>query len=116
MLDVKNSVERLAWNTEHHFLHIRAQHDFMRAWAIQFELGHTDLRVIQVALQLAQPVQLVLLQDLTAAYQSVYQYEYAFVAGGLEGFNKQFGGKIDEYERAEKHLLGVLAQVKAVSD
>ncbi|GAX02441.1 hypothetical protein IWT140_00037 [Secundilactobacillus pentosiphilus] len=116
MLDVKDSVERLAWNTEHHFLHIQAQHEFMRAWAIQFELGYTDLRVIQVALQLAQPAQLALLHELTAAYHSVYQYEYAFVAGGLDGFNQQFGGQIDEYERAEKRLLSVLDQVKAVSD
>ena len=52
MLDVKDSVNRLAWTTEHHFLHIQARHDFMRAWAVQFEMAYTDFRVIQMALQL----------------------------------------------------------------
>ncbi len=39
MLKIEDSIDRLAWNTEHHFLH-QAQHEFMRAWAIQFELGY----------------------------------------------------------------------------
>jgi len=75
MLKIDDSIARLAWNTEHHFLHIQAQHDFMRAWAIQFELGYTDLRMIQFALQLAEPSQSELLTQLTTAYQQVYQYE-----------------------------------------
>lgn len=115
MLKIEDSITRLAWNTEHHFLHIQAQHEFMRAWAIQFELGYTDLRLIQFALQLAQPQQTELLAKFTAAYQQVYQYEYAFVAGGLEGFNQQFGGQMAEYEQAEKQLLAVLDQIKSVS-
>lgn len=41
MLDVIKSLDRLTWNTQHHFAHIEAQHDFIRAWAIQFELGYT---------------------------------------------------------------------------
>ncbi|WP_203650766.1 hypothetical protein [Secundilactobacillus yichangensis] len=115
MLKIDDSIARLAWNTEHHFLHIQAQHAFIRAWAIQFELGYTDLRMIQFALQLADPAQLELLAELTAAYQKVYQYEYAFVAGGLDGFNQQFGDQIDDYEQAEKQLLSVLDQIKALS-
>ncbi|MCH5463176.1 hypothetical protein HC026_11585 [Lactobacillus sp. LC28-10] len=116
MLKIEDSIARLAWNTEHHFLHIQAQHDFMRAWAIQFELGYTDLRVIQIALQLATPAQPELLSELNEAYQQVYQYEYAFVAGGLDGFNQQFGDQIGDYERAEKRLLTVLNQIKALTD
>ncbi|GAX01364.1 hypothetical protein [Secundilactobacillus silagei] len=116
MLKIDDSIARLAWNTEHHFLHIQAQHDFMRAWAIQFELGYTDLRMIQFALQLAEPSQSELLTQLTTAYQQVYQYEYAFVAGGLEGFNQQFGNQMADYEKAEKQLLQVLDQIKALSD
>lgn len=54
MLDVSDSLDRLAWTTEHHYRHIAAQHDFMRAWAVQFELAYTDFRTIQLALQLAQ--------------------------------------------------------------
>lgn len=116
MIKIEDSIARLAWNTEHHFLHIQAQHEFMRAWAIQFELGYTDLRVIQMALQLSEPAQPELLSQLTAAYQQVYQYEYAFVAGGLDGFNQQFGNQIADYERAEKQLLNILDQIKLFSD
>lgn len=36
MLDVKKSLDRLTWNTQHHYAHIEAQHDFIRAW--QFSL------------------------------------------------------------------------------
>lgn len=116
MLKIEDSIVRLAWNTEHHFLHIQAQHEFMRAWAIQFELGYTDLRVIQMALQLANPAQPELLSKLNEVYEQVYQYEYAFVAGGLDGFNAQFGDQIDDYEQAEKRLLTVLNQVKSLTN
>lgn len=116
MIKIEDSIARLAWNTEHHFLHIQAQHEFMRAWAIQFELGYTDLRVIQMALQLSEPAQPELLSQLTAAYQQVYQYEYAFVAGGLDGFNQQFGNQIADYERAGKQLLNILDRIKLFSD
>lgn len=116
MLKIEDSIDRLAWNTEHHFLHIQAQHEFMRAWAIQFELGYTDLRVIQMALQLSEPAQSKLLAQLTAAYQQVYQYEYAFVAGGLDGFNQQFGNQIADYEQAAKQLLNILDQIKSFPD
>jgi hypothetical protein len=52
MLDVIGAVKNLQWTTEHHYLHIRNQHDFMRAWAVQFELAYTDFRIIQMALQI----------------------------------------------------------------
>lgn len=68
MLDVIKSLDRLTWNTQHHFTHIEAQHDFIRAWAIQFELGYTDVRVVQMALQLDGKHH-DLLQKFTAAYE-----------------------------------------------
>ncbi|MTV82540.1 hypothetical protein [Secundilactobacillus folii] len=114
MLDIKNSIERLQWNTEHHFLHIQAQHEFMRALAIQFELGYTDFRVIQMTLQMGTSQHSDILKRFTSAYEQIYQYEYAFVAGGLEGFNEQFGNQMTAYEKAEKEMLAVLAEVQAL--
>ncbi|MFR0554695.1 hypothetical protein ACLUXD_08660, partial [Loigolactobacillus coryniformis subsp. coryniformis] len=67
MLDVSDSLDRLAWTTEHHYRHIAAQHDFMRAWAVQFELAYTDFRTIQLALQLAQDQ-----HDLLVRFTGVY--------------------------------------------
>lgn len=87
MLDVKKSLDRLTWNTQHHFAHIEAQHDFMRAWAIQFELAYTDFRVVEMALQLDGSHH-DLLAAFAAAYEKVYDYEYAFVAGGLKALMK----------------------------
>lgn len=114
MLDIKDSIKRLKWNTEHHFLHIQAQHEFMRAWAIQFELGYTDMRVIQMTLQMGISEHAEILKRFTAAYEQVYQYEYAFVAGGLEGFNAQFGNQMADYEKAEKDLLKALDEIEAM--
>lgn len=110
MLDVLGAVNNLAWTTEHHFLHIKNQHDFLRIWAIQFELAYTDFRVIQMALQL--DAQTDLLQRFTKAYDAVYQYEYAFVKAGLTGFNQAFGDQIDQYELAQQKLLAILAELK----
>ncbi|MDR0899842.1 MAG: hypothetical protein LBM27_05750 [Lactobacillaceae bacterium] len=105
---VAKSVERLQWNTEHHFLHIKAQHDFIRQWAVQFELGYSDARLIQAYLETEKPE---LWDEFTNAYEDVYQYEYAFVAGGLEGFNSQFGDKIDDYDKAHTAFLNVLTKI-----
>lgn len=110
MLDVLGAVNNLAWTTEHHFLHIKNQHDFLRIWAIQFELAYTDFRVIQMALQL--DAQTDLLQRFTKAYDAVYQYEYAFVKDGLTGFNQAFGDQIDQYELAQQKLLAILTELK----
>lgn len=110
MLDVKDSLKRLAWTTDHHFLHIQAQHEFMRAWAIQFELAYTDMRVIQLALQLANDHDHLI--RFTTAYEAVYQYEYAFVAGGLAGFNAEFAGQLQEYHDAAEALLGVISELQ----
>lgn len=110
MLDVLGAINNLAWTTEHHFLHIKNQHDFLRIWAIQFELAYTDFRVIQMALQL--DTQTDLLQRFTKAYDAVYQYEYAFVKDGLPGFNQAFGNQIDQYEVAQQKLLAILDELK----
>ncbi len=115
MLDVKNSIERLSWTVEHHFLHIQAQHDFMRAWAIQFELAYTDFRVIQMALQLSGDEHHELLAKFSAAYEKVFNYEYAFVAGGLEGFNEKYGQELDQYEQAEKETLALIDEISALN-
>lgn len=109
MLDVIGAVKNLSWTTEHHFLHIKNQHEFMRIWAVQFELAYTDFRVIQMALQLDSQTEL--LQRFTKAYDAVYQYEYAFVKDGLEGFNQQFGDQVDQYETAQQQLLAILAEL-----
>ncbi|MEO1768677.1 hypothetical protein [Candidatus Enterococcus ferrettii] len=109
MLDVLGAIKNLSWNTEHHFLHIKNQHEFMRIWAVQFELGYTDFRTIQLALQLDQQTDL--LKQFTQAYDAVYQYEYSFVKGGLDGFNQQFGDQIDQYDQAHQELLAVLQKI-----
>ena len=81
----------------------------MRAWAVQFELAYTDFRIIQMALQL--DGQMDLLQRFTKAYDAVYQYEYAFVKGGLAEFNQEFGDQMDDYEAAQQNLLAILAEL-----
>lgn len=114
MLDVKDSVNRLAWTTGHHFLHIQARHDFMRAWAVQFEMAYTDFRVIQMALQLGGEQYHDLLKRFAAAYEAVYAYEYAFAAGGLAGFDEQFADKMADYQTAEQTLLKIIDEIKAL--
>lgn len=109
MLDVLGSIKNLTWNTEHHFLHLKNQHDFTRIWAVQFELGYTDFRTIQLALQLAQQTEL--LEQFTKAYDAVYRYEYSFVKGGLEGFNQDFGDQLDQYDQAHQALLTILQKI-----
>lgn len=111
MLDVKKSIENLNWTVEHHFLHIQNQHEFMRAWAVQFELAYTDFRVIEMALQLSGDENHELLRQFATAYEAVYNYEYAFAAGGLDGFNKQFGDQINDYEKAKDNLLSLLQEI-----
>lgn len=112
MLDVRGSIKNLQWNTEHHFLHLKAQHEYIPIWGVQFELGYSDFRTIQLALQLATKKDL--LQRFTEAYDEVYQYEYAFVKGGLTGFNQEFGEKIPAYQAAHEKLLAVLAEMLAL--
>ncbi len=114
MLDVIKSLDRLTWNTEHHYAHIEAQHDFIRAWAIQFEMGYSDLRTVQLALQIDGGHH-DLLARFTAAYDDVYNYEYAFVAGGLEGFNKQYGDQLPQYKQAADNFLKLIDEVRAIN-
>ncbi|MDT2661504.1 hypothetical protein P7E02_16635 [Enterococcus hulanensis] len=109
MLDVIGAIKNLTWTTEHHFLHIKNQHDFIRIWAIQFELSYTDFRVIQLALQLDSQIEF--LQRFTKAYDAVYQYEYTFAKDGLNGFNQQFGNQIDSYDEAQQNLLAILDEL-----
>ncbi|WP_265459284.1 hypothetical protein [Enterococcus sp. HY326] len=109
MLDVRGSINNLKWNTEHHFLHIKAQHEFIRIWAIQFELGYTDFRTIQMALQLDGKIDL--LKRFAKAYDAVYRYEYSFAKGGLEGFNQEFGDKLADYDQAHQTLLQIIDEI-----
>ncbi|AQW20720.1 hypothetical protein PL11_001705 [Lentilactobacillus curieae] len=99
MLDVKDSIEKLSWSVNHHFLHIKAQHDFIRAVAVQFELAYTDFRTIQMALQLAGEEQHSLLASFTKAYDDVYAYESVFAMRGLDEFNSEFPDKIEDYQQ-----------------
>ncbi|GKT04165.1 hypothetical protein [Furfurilactobacillus entadae] len=100
MLDVIDSIHRLQWTVDHHYAHIEAQHDFMRAWAVQFELAYTDFRVIQMALQLSGEKQHPLLKQFAAQYEEIYKYEYVFAGKGLDAFNDQFGRDLSAYKEA----------------
>ncbi|MCI1902500.1 MAG: hypothetical protein LKJ03_00295 [Enterococcaceae bacterium] len=113
MLDVIGSIKNLNDTAARHFLHIKNQHDFIRIWAIQFEIAYTDFRVIQMALQLAGKMEL--LKKFTKRYQAVYEFEYAFAKGGLTGFNQEFGTKIAEYGAAQQKLADVLDEIKRES-
>lgn len=110
MLDVMGSIKNLEWTTEHHFLHIQARHDFMRAVAVQFELAYSDFRVIQLALQL--DGQKDLLSKFTSQYDDIYKYEMAFVRGGMAEFDNQFEGQIGDYQKAEQSLLETLKEIR----
>lgn len=109
MLDVRGSIAQLRSTTEHHFQHIKNQHDFMRIWAVQFELGYTDFRTIQMALQLDGKIEL--LKRFAKDYDQFYHYEYAFAAGGLAGFNEQFGSEIAAYDQAHQTLIATLDEI-----
>lgn len=112
MLDVIGSIKNLEWNTEHHFQHIKQHHEFIRIWAIQFELGYTDFRTIQLALQL--DGNRADLLEFTTKYNEVYKYEYSFVKGGLEGFIEEFGDQIDAYDTAHREFADVLTRLETL--
>ncbi|WP_125980497.1 hypothetical protein [Loigolactobacillus iwatensis] len=111
MLDVIDSINRLSWTVEHHYTHIEAQHPFMRAFAVQFELAYTDFRVIQMALQLVGD-QHSLLVAFTAVYDQVYKFDYEFAANGPEAFKEKYAGQLSVYQTAKDELLGRLEQIK----
>jgi hypothetical protein len=114
MLDVKDSIMRLARTVEQHHAHIAARHEFSRQWAIQFQLAYTDFRVIQVALQL-DGTRHDLLVRFASAYDDVYVYEYAFAAGGLEGFDEKFAGRLESYKSDVDLLLAIIAEIGAIN-
>lgn len=114
MLDVKDSLVKLQWTVEHHFLHIKNQHPFMRAWAIQYELAYTDFRVIQLALQLAGEDRHQLLADFTTSYDKLHDYEGAFANDGLEGFQAKYGDQLADYAAEVERFGGLLKQVQAL--
>ena len=105
-IDIKDSVENLKWNTEHHYLHIEQQHEFIRAIAVQFELGYSDYRTIQLALYLEHKDDL--LNMFTKAYKDFYEYESVFAMRGLEEFNHQFSYKMADFRQVKDQLLNVL--------
>lgn len=112
MLDVKNSIDRLSWTVNHHFLHIKAQHEFMRAWAVQFELAYTDFRVMQMALQLDGEQNHPLLARFAASYETIYNYEYEFAANGLDGFNAKYKDDIDKYGEEVDNFNQIIEEIK----
>lgn len=113
MLDVEDLLRRVATTVDHHYQHIANRHEFMRAWAVQFELAYTDFRVIQLALQL-DGKEHELLERFTATYDDVYEYEYAFAAGGLEGFDAKFSGRLDSYKSDVDLLLGTISEIQSL--
>lgn len=114
-LDVKKSIENLTWTVDHHFLHIKNQHPFMRAWAVQFEMAYTDFRVIEMDLQLSGSQYHDLLKQFAAAYEAVQNYEWAFARGGLDEFNAQFGNDIPQYEQAVRDFDGIIAKINELN-
>ncbi|WP_270325185.1 hypothetical protein [Weissella cibaria] len=44
---ILKAIERIRWNTEHHFLHIKNQHEIAPQIGVQFSMGYTDARFIQ---------------------------------------------------------------------
>ncbi|WP_283678595.1 hypothetical protein [Lentilactobacillus sp. Marseille-Q4993] len=112
MLDVKDSIEKLSWDVNHHYLHVKNQHEFMRRIAIQFELAYTDFRVIQMALQLSGDENHQLLADFTSAYDDVFKFESEFAENGLDGFNDKYGDQIDEYGQAVDKLNQEIDKIK----
>ena len=111
MLDVKGSIKNLSSTTESHFDYVQKQESFTRAFPIHFELAYSDFRVIEMALQLTGEQNHALLAQFAAAYEDVYQYEDAYASGGLEGFNRQFGNKIDDYKQAKDNLLAIIQKI-----
>lgn len=114
MLDITDSINKLSWTIEHHHAHILNKHDFMRAWAVQFELAYTDFRTIQMALQLSGDENKKLLQDFTAAYDEVYKYEYEFAAKGLDGFYEKYANDLADYTDAKDKALELLKEISKV--
>lgn len=106
MMNIKSAVENLQWNAEHHYAHIEAKHDFIRAIAVQFELGYTDFRFIQTALLSAN------MDDkyraFTEAYEDFYQYESFFAMRGLEEYQMKYGDKLSDFRQAKDNLLKIL--------
>ncbi|TLQ05815.1 hypothetical protein FEZ51_01135 [Pediococcus stilesii] len=117
MLDVKDSLDRLEWTAEHHFLHIQNHHEFMRAWAIQFELAYTDFRTIQMALQIDGSYH-ELLANFTAQYDKVYAYEYEFAAGGLDGFYAKYheASDLESYQKAQESLREYISDIRGIME
>lgn len=72
--------------------------------------------MIQMALQLSGDEHHELLAKFSAAYEKVFNYEYAFVAGGLEGFNEKYGQELDQYEQAEKETLALIDEISAIDN
>lgn len=110
MLDILGSWKNLAATTQAHFETIRDQKEFERIFAVQFELAYSDFRTIQMALQLAEKMDL--LKRYTQTYNAVYAFEYAYVAGDLAGFNERFGQQLKAYEQAVTAFLSAMEEVK----
>ncbi|MYV06121.1 MULTISPECIES: hypothetical protein [Furfurilactobacillus] len=116
MVDVQDSVNRLMATANDHFTYIQAGHDFIRAWAIQFELAYTDYRTIDLALQFDGTDSNKLRKDFVSAYQAVYRFEYPFAVGGLEQFDEQCENQMPDYEVAVNQLDEVLEKVRQVDN
>ncbi|WP_225049109.1 hypothetical protein [Lacticaseibacillus kribbianus] len=108
-LDRTSALNNQQWTVAHHFDHIRQGHPFARQIAVQYELAHTDFRVLQLILQLeGQPA---LYADFTAAYEKVQAFEWPFIAGGPEAFSARFGTRLADYHQAVAAFDTVCEQV-----
>ena len=77
-------------------------------------MGYSDARFIQFFLE-TQESDDDIWQTFTDAFEKVTAFEYVFIAGGLEGFNEQFGDQMAAHDEAHQELLSILEQVKLLA-
>lgn len=110
---ILKAIERIRWNTEHHFLHIKNQHEIAPQIGVQFSMGYTDARFIQFFLE-DQEDQTDLWDEFTKTFVEISEYELAFIKGGLAGFNEQYGSEdqMKHYEATQTAMLLILDKVR----
>ncbi|GEL15186.1 hypothetical protein [Pediococcus cellicola] len=112
MLDVWGSLKNVQQTVQAHLAWIKARKSFERVFAVDFEMAYSDFRVVQMALQLAG--EMALLKRYTTAYSAIYNYEHAYVQGGLEEFNRQYGEKLADYEQTVVTLEQIIKEIGAL--
>ncbi|WP_125704913.1 hypothetical protein [Lacticaseibacillus daqingensis] len=113
--DVTPALANLQWTVDHHFLHIQNHSPFARAIAVQFELAYTDMRIVELALQLRDPVPVDLLSAFRTTYAAIRNYEWPFIAGGPEEYYAQHGADFSDYQQQVTEFDALIAQISALA-